>query len=131
MGVPQVLTLSAPIGRIFVDDPTVLDINPLTDSTSSSTAEVIRKQLSFNLRQQDQVLTSFIVTTSESRVELGRDDHSVTDYQCSGTDCELELPTAKEARDGEVIHGERHSAKYSPTARSTVNAASVLLTHET
>lgn len=95
MGVSQVLTLSQPVGRIFVDDPAVLDINPLTDrrllllpKSSGSSSVII-------LDKQDQVLASFIVTTSESRVELWRTDQSVTHYQCSATDCEPEAPTAK------------------------------------
>ena len=97
MGVSQVLTLSQPVGRIFVDDPTVLDINPITDTRllllprSSGSSSVII------MDKQDQAIASFIVTTSESRVELWRDDHSVTHYQCSATDCEPELPTAKAA----------------------------------
>lgn len=97
MGVSQTLTLSQPVGRIFIDDPTVLDINPLTErrllllpKTSGSSSVII-------LDKQDQELASFIVTTSESRVELWRDDHSVTHYQCSATDCEPEPPTAKAA----------------------------------
>jgi Flp pilus assembly secretin CpaC len=97
MGVSQVLTLSQPVGRVFIDDPAVLDVNPLTDRrllllprSSGSTSVII-------LDKQDQQLASFIVTTSESRVELWRDDHSVTHYQCSATDCEPEPPMAKAA----------------------------------
>ena len=97
MGVSQVLTLSQPVGRVFIDDPAVLDVNPLTDRrlllmprSSGSTSVII-------LDKQDEQLASFIVTTSESRVELWRDDHSVTHYQCSATDCEPEPPMAKAA----------------------------------
>jgi hypothetical protein len=49
------------------------------------------------LDKEDQVIASFIVTTSESRVELLRNDYTVKHYQCSASDCEPEPPTPKGA----------------------------------
>lgn len=96
LGVSQVLKVSKPIGRIFVDDPNVVEVNPIAEGRvvllpkSSGTSSVII------LDQQDATLASFIVTTSESRVKLwtaGPTDHSITHYQCSATDCEPETTT--------------------------------------